>query len=42
MVEHTGGSLTQTVELKNGLPKGVYHLEVRGNNQTFTQQLIKN
>lgn len=42
IIEHSGGSRTQIIELDNNLPNGMYHLEISGNGKTFMQQLIRN
>ena len=41
-VQHNGGSATQTVELRNKLPGGVYDLQISGEGVKMTERLIKN
>jgi hypothetical protein len=40
--EHNGGSLTQTIDIKNNFVKGIYQLKVSNSSKSYTKQIIKN
>ncbi|HEX8332167.1 MAG TPA: cadherin domain-containing protein [Segetibacter sp.] len=41
VIEHNGGSSTQTLRINSSLPKGTYQLQVIGGEVKMTKQLIK-
>jgi hypothetical protein len=41
VIEHNGGSSTQTLRINNSFPQGVYQLQVLGDGVRMTKQLIK-
>lgn len=40
-IEHTGGSSSQMLDIKNMLMKGIYQLRISGASKSYTQQIIK-
>jgi hypothetical protein len=41
VIEHNGGSSTQTLSINSSFPKGSYQLQVLGDDVRMTKQLIK-
>jgi len=40
-IKHGGGSVTQTMEIKNNLPTGIYQLQVSGAGINLTEKLVR-
>jgi hypothetical protein len=42
IIDHAGGSITQSMALESNLPAGTYQVKINGEGKVFVQQLLKN